>query len=72
MSAELSPNIAAWRNRGELLRLEGSNCEQCKIPHMPQRIICPDCGHDNNTPIEDTTNTSDVVEGQSGQTDIET
>jgi len=73
MAKELAPNIAAWRMRGELLRFEGSNCQGCKTPHMPQRIICPDCGHNNSIPIEeDSSDTSNVVESQSSQTDIKT
>lgn len=73
MTRELSPNIAAWGMRKELLRFQGSNCKECKTLHMPQRTICPDCGHNANTPKkEDEPTSSNVVEGQSGQTDIKT
>jgi len=37
-----------WRLRGPLLRLEGSNCPNCKIRHFPAREICPDCGYTKN------------------------
>ena len=73
MTRELSPNIASWRIRGELYRLGGSNCSECKTLHMPQRTICPDCGHNANTPKKESKPTSsDVVESQSGQADIKT
>jgi uncharacterized OB-fold protein len=34
-----------WRLKGQLLRLEGSNCSHCGIKHFPPRAICPDCGY---------------------------
>ncbi|BCX14725.1 MAG: hypothetical protein KatS3mg088_408 [Patescibacteria group bacterium] len=33
-----------WRLKGQLLRLEGSNCQGCGIKHFPPRTVCPDCG----------------------------
>ncbi len=38
-----------WRLRGQLLRLEGSNCPGCKTPHFPPRRICPDCEYDSQS-----------------------
>ncbi|QLG69572.1 MAG: hypothetical protein CH104c_0340 [Candidatus Woesebacteria bacterium] len=37
-----------WRLREQLLRLEGSNCQSCKIVHFPPREVCPDCGFKAN------------------------
>ncbi len=31
-----------WRLKGQLLRLEGSNCQYCQKPHFPPRDICPE------------------------------
>lgn len=41
-----------WRNRGQRLRLEGTNCPACEVVHFPPRRICPDCGHDNQKPLQ--------------------
>lgn len=46
-----------WRLREELLRLEGSNCPNCKIKHFPPREICPDCGF--KTKLEKTQTTKE-------------
>ncbi|MDP3994314.1 MAG: zinc ribbon domain-containing protein [bacterium] len=44
-----------WRTQTERYRLIGSNCQNCKEVHFPQRIICPDCGHNNNEPLPSST-----------------
>ena len=41
-----------WRFKKERYRLTGSNCPSCEIVHFPPRRICPDCGHDNQKPVE--------------------
>lgn len=39
------------RLRIPLLRLQGSNCQECGRKHFPERRMCPDCGHDNQMSI---------------------
>ena len=36
------------------LNIVGSNCQGCGEVHFPGREICPDCGHNNNTPTTKT------------------
>jgi len=40
----MSEILKYWRLRGQLLRLEGSNCQNCGTKHFPPQRTCPNCG----------------------------
>ena len=57
-----------WRIRGERLRLEGSNCQNCGEKHFPARPVCPDCAekridqsHGNVYPADNITQQTPVL-----------
>lgn len=35
--------IGAWRQRGQVYRLEGEECPHCGEKIFPPRDICPEC-----------------------------
>jgi uncharacterized OB-fold protein len=35
-----------WRENARRYRMEASKCTGCNAIHLPDRLICPECGHD--------------------------
>ena len=35
-----------WRENARRYRMEASQCTSCNAIHLPDRLICPECGHD--------------------------